>query len=122
MNADFKVVGVTLVLKKVKVRVELLSLSIVDGLKVLESPKTHPVASMGLVSNVTAPVRARAWPSIRARVFTVMLANAIIVPLNSVSVPRVAELPTRQKMLHLLPVPSTEESDAVVSVEFILKT
>jgi len=76
-----------------------------------------------LVSSVTAAVRASARPSTVVPVSSVMDASAIIVPLNTVPVPKVAELPTCQKTLHAL-APSIriiELADAVVSVEPIWK-
>ncbi len=49
------------------------------------------------VSRITAPIRARAWPSrIVAPVVSVILVNATMLPVNAVLVPRVAELPTCQ--------------------------
>ena len=52
-----------------------------------------------LVSNVTAPVRAKALPFNAAPVVRVTEAWAMMVPLKMEFVPRVAELPTCQKML-----------------------
>src|ERR1019366_387933 len=50
-----------------------------------------------LLSNVTAPLIARALPQpMLAPVFRVMLVSARIFPSNAVVVPRVAELPTCQ--------------------------
>jgi hypothetical protein len=72
--------------------------------------------------NVTAPLRASALPLSVAPLFMLMLCSAIMVPLNVVVVSSVAELPTCQKMLHLLPVPATDEPGPVVSVLPILKT
>ena len=48
---------------------------------------------------VTAPLRARARPSMVVPVFRVMEVSAMMVPLKVELVPRVAELPTCQKML-----------------------
>src|SRR4051794_38335651 len=77
-----------------------------------------------LLSNVTAPVRASARPFSLAPVVMVMDACAIIVPVNIVVVPSVAELPTCQitfldwaplmRMTWLLPA-------AVVKVDTIWK-
>jgi hypothetical protein len=52
-----------------------------------------------LVSNVTAPFRASALPFSVAPVVTVMDVSARMLPLKVEAVPRVAELPTCQKML-----------------------
>jgi hypothetical protein len=52
-----------------------------------------------LVSNVTAPVRAKARPSSATPVVSVIEAWAMMVPWKIEFVPRVAELPTCQKML-----------------------
>lgn len=54
---------------------------------------------MWLVSNVIASVIAINLPSTVAPVFAVIDENAIMVPLKSELVPRVAELPTTQKTL-----------------------
>jgi hypothetical protein len=53
---------------------------------------------MVLLSIVTAPFKARARPSMLAPVFSVMEVAAIIVPEKTEFTPRVAELPTCQKM------------------------
>jgi hypothetical protein len=76
-----------------------------------------------LVSIVTAPLRAIALPDTLAPVVKVTLASAKIFPTNAVVVPRVAELPTCQNTLQLLPplITLTEEALAVVSVLPILK-
>jgi len=71
------------------------------------------------VSNVTAPLRAKALPHpIFAPVFMVMLVSARIFPSNSVAVPSVAELPICQKTLSPEPalIRSTDEALAVVKV------
>jgi len=52
-----------------------------------------------LVSNVTAPLRARALPFSVAPVVRVMSESARMLPLKVELVPSVAELPTCQKML-----------------------
>jgi hypothetical protein len=53
-----------------------------------------------LLSNVTAPVCAKAEPQlIVAPVFKVMLSSARMFPTNSLSVPSVAEVPTCQNTL-----------------------
>jgi hypothetical protein len=80
---------------------------------------------MTLVSNVTAPFRARARPlPILAPVVRVMLVSARIFPWNRVEVPSVAELPTRQYTLQgSAPlIRRTTELLAVVSVLPIRKT
>lgn len=61
-----------------------------------------PGLTARLLSNVTAPVRAKARPSSAAPVAIVTDAWARMVPLKIEFVPRVAELPTCQKMLHAL--------------------
>jgi hypothetical protein len=50
-------------------------------------------------SRVTAAVRANSRPSTFTPVVTVMEAKAMMVPLNTEPVPKVAELPTCQKTL-----------------------
>ena len=55
-------------------------------------------AVIALVSKVTAALRASALPSRLAPVFTVIEASAMMVPLKTEYVPRVAELPICQKM------------------------
>ena len=82
---------------------------------------------MVLASSVTAPLRAKALPSvIVAPVSIVMLVRARIWPSNAVVVPSVAELPTCQKILQSGVEPAlvvtTEELVAVVSVLPIWKT
>src|ERR1700692_1507003 len=55
---------------------------------------------MLLVSSVTAPLRAKAAPQLMlASVFSVMLVNAMMSPMNDVVVPSVAEVPMRKKTL-----------------------
>src|SRR3954467_8706370 len=56
-----------------------------------------PTTDTMLLSSVTAPVRAKVAPPLRAPVLRVMLARARMLPLKSVLVPSVAELPTCQK-------------------------
>jgi len=53
-----------------------------------------------LSSMVTAPLRARARPSMEAPVSNVIDVSARMPPRNMVFVPRVAELPTCQNTLH----------------------
>ena len=82
---------------------------------------------MVLVSSVTAPLRAKALPSVMvAPVFIVMLASARMWPTKAVPVPTVAELPTCQKILQSGVEPAlmvtTDEALAVVSVLPIWKT
>jgi len=55
-----------------------------------------------LVSKVTAPLRAYRLPLEVAEVVAVMDVNARMLPAKLVPVPKVAELPTCQKMLHAL--------------------
>ena len=81
-------------------------------------------AVIWLVSNVTAPFRARARPeTILAPVVMVILVSAITFPSNVLPVPNVAELPTCQNTAHPWAplVRSTTELLAVVSVLPILK-
>jgi hypothetical protein len=66
-----------------------------EGVKVPEAAGTETE----FVSNVTAPVRAKALPFNTAPVVSVMDARAIMVPLMLVCVPSVAELPTCQNTL-----------------------
>ncbi len=54
---------------------------------------------MTSLSNVTAPFRASTLPSTFTPVVTVMDVSAMMFPLNTEFVPRVAELPTCQKTL-----------------------
>lgn len=78
---------------------------------------------MTLWSNVTAPLRASARPSIAALVVTVMAVRARMLPLKKELVPRVAELPTCQNTLQAC-APLMSETlldEAVVRVEPILK-
>jgi hypothetical protein len=72
-----------------------------------------------LSSKVTAAVRANNLPLTVVPVVAVIDASARIVPLNTVPVPRVAELPTCQKMLHALAplISLTTALDDVVSVD-----
>src|SRR6202158_4170408 len=80
---------------------------------------------MVLLSNVTAPFRAKALPQpMVAAVFRVMLVSARIFPWNEVVVPRVAELPTCQNTFESvkLLLKTTKELLAVVSVLPIWKT
>jgi hypothetical protein len=58
-----------------------------------------PGLTIVLESNVTAPIRAKALPFSVAPVLIVIDIWARMVPLNIEVVPRVAELPTCQKML-----------------------
>lgn len=85
----------------------------------------HDWLSMWLVSIVTEPVRARARPdTIWARVFSVMLASATMLPTNTVSVSSVAELTICQNTLQVEPplITLTDEFGAVVRALPILKT
>src|SRR2546421_4365885 len=76
-----------------------------------------------LESSVTAAVRANSRPSTAAPVVTVMEAKARMFPLNTEVVPRVAELPTCQKILAALapPLRITWRPEVVVSVDAIWK-
>jgi hypothetical protein len=70
------------------------------------------------VSNVTAPVRAKALPFRVAPVVSVMDDWASMLPANTVVVPKVAELPSCQKTLPAcaLLISTMDEPLAVVSV------
>ena len=78
-----------------------------------------------LLSIVTAPFRARARPEMFAPVVSVMLESARMFPMKLVPVPSVAELPTCQNTLQLLPLPglitTMDEPLAVVRELPILK-
>src|SRR4030095_6911862 len=76
-----------------------------------------------LESKVTAPLRANSLPSTAAPVVTVMEVKARMFPLKPEVVPRVAELPTCQKMLAAWapPLRITCRPAVVVSVEAIWK-
>lgn len=76
-----------------------------------------------LVSSVTAAMCASALPSSVARVVIVMDWSAIIVPWKTVVVPRVAELPTAQKIFFAWapPVSIIWLPEEVVSVDAIWK-
>ena len=73
---------------------------------------------MTLPAIVTAPVLANALPSSVEPVLNVMDCIAITVPLKTEVVPKVAELPTCQKMLeaNAPPLRITLRPDVVVSV------
>jgi hypothetical protein len=85
------------------------------------------VAQLGLVkvslSNVTAPLRARARPWTVALVVTVIEVRARMFPVKTEPVPSVAELPTCQNTLHswapLISV--TVLPEPVISVESVWK-
>ena len=76
-----------------------------------------------LLSNVTAPFRAKTLPVTLAPVVRVALVSTMTLPANTLAVPKVAELPTCQNTLQLGPplLKTTDEPDAVVSVLPILK-
>ena len=78
---------------------------------------------MLLAPNETAPLRANALPSSVAPVVKVIDILASMVPLKTEVVPKVAELPTCQKMLEALvpPLRITLRPDIVVSVDAIWK-
>ncbi len=84
-------------------------------------------AQVGVVkvslSNVTAPLRARARPWTVTPLVTVIEVRARMLPAKTEPVPSVAELPTCQKTLHswapLISV--TVLPDAVISVESVWK-
>jgi hypothetical protein len=123
---------------KVMVSVEVPPATMLDGLKALPSvggtgvppppppppPAEHVETETLLESNVTAPFCASALPARLASVVSVMLVSARILPIKSVPVPRVAELPTCQKTLHCWPplIISTLASLAVIRVLAILNT
>ena len=75
-----------------------------------------------LASNVTVPAdKVKILPFRTAPVFKALIPFwAIIVPINEVVVPRVAELPTRHQTLHGSP-PVTDEPGDVISVDTDLK-
>jgi hypothetical protein len=80
----------------------------------------HVAPVIVLVSNVTAPVCAKALPFKVAPVSKVTDVSAKILPMRLVVVPRVAELPTLHHTLHgSLPV--TDEPVDVVSDDAALK-
>jgi hypothetical protein len=129
VNGAVRVATARLVFVRVIVRVETPPNPMGDGLNTLKSPTppaggtpAHPVGSMESLINVTAAFRAKALPLRVTPLFMLMLWSAMIVPSNVVVVSSVAELPTCQKMLHALPVPTTDEPGPVVSVLPILKT
>lgn len=70
------------------------------GVGVLVAPSAWPQASISFVSNVTAPLRAYKPVFVVVPVFRVMEVSARMFPAKLVSVPRVAELPTCQKIRH----------------------
>jgi hypothetical protein len=72
-------------------------------------------------SIVTAPVCARARPFKVAPVFRVMDVSARIFPINTVSVPRVAELTTLHHTLHGSPPVTVEPGDVMRIVDPDLK-
>ena len=76
---------------------------------------------MVLPSRVTAPVRASALPLSVAPVLNEMDCIAIMVPIKTEVVPKVAELPTCQNMLDAfaLPLSITLRSEVVVKAEAI---
>ena len=99
------------------------------GLKILLTPTpaaggppVHTEESTLLLISVAAPFRAKSPPSSLAPLFRVILWSARIYPLKTVVVSRVAELVTCQKILQLLPVPTTDAPGPVVSELPILKT
>ena len=70
----------------------------------IRPPVVPPPVQSGFVivfvSRVTAPFSANSLPFTVALVVAVMESLAMTVPTKLVPVPRVAELPTRQKTLH----------------------
>jgi hypothetical protein len=76
---------------------------------------------MVLVSSVTAPLRAKSWPCTVAPVLAVMDSSAKMCPTKWELVPRVAELPTCQKVRqYRAPLMRfTLLLDAVMSVEAV---
>jgi hypothetical protein len=87
-------------------------------------PVAMPTRPTVLVSMVTAPLRASARPVTTVPVVRVMLVKAMMLPMKTVFVPRVAELPTCQNTFDGEPplVITTDAALAVVSVLPILKT
>jgi hypothetical protein len=75
------------------------------------------------VSNVTAPLRARARPCTVTPVVTVMEVRARMLPAKTEPVPRVAELPICQNTLHACAplISFTVLPEAVISVESVWK-
>ena len=61
---------------------------------------------MILLSNATVPLNANALPFSVAPVFSVIDASAMIVPWKTAVVPKVAEVPTCQKMLEVRAPPA----------------
>ena len=84
-------------------------------------------SQVGLVktslSNVTAPLRARARPWTVTPVVTVIEVSARMLPTNTEPVPSVAELPTCQNTLHSWAplISDTVLADPVMSVESVWK-
>ena len=76
-----------------------------------------------LLSKVTAPVIARSCPLMIALLFAVIDWSAYILPENSEFIPKVAELPTCQNVLHafVFSVYTTLLSVAVTRVDSIWK-
>ena len=76
-----------------------------------------------MLSSVTAPLRARARPSITAPLFSVMDVRARMLPLNWEVVSMVAELPTCQNTLQAFAplMKATTLPGAVIRVEGIWK-
>jgi hypothetical protein len=74
-----------------------------------------------LEANVTAAVNANNLPSTVAPVFSEIDSSAIIVPLKTEVVPRVAEVPTCQKMFEAfaLPLKTIWRPDVVFNVDAI---
>ena len=105
---------------------------LVDALVVVPVLVTPEVAGVELAvakpteleSMLTAAVEARARPSNAAPVLKVMATWAMTIPLNTVVEPKVAELPTCQKIFSGLAPPAriTLRPLAVVRVEAIWKT
>lgn len=74
----------------------------------------HEVGAMMLVSIDTSPAYARARPFKIAPVARLMLVAARTLPVNSVSVPRVAVLTTRHHTLHWSPPTTLAVSPVVI--------
>jgi hypothetical protein len=81
----------------------------------------HDCGETSFVSIVTAAFRAKVRPPTVAPVFSVMLASAMIFPLNAEVVPRVAELPTCQNMLQSV-APFRTATDELLAVVSVLPT
>jgi hypothetical protein len=94
--------------------------SVAAGTGVFATPQDGPV--IALLSNVTAPVCAKARPFKLALVCRLIDVDARILPINEVFVPSVAELTTRHHTLHgspptTLALPDTMKSAADLKIQ-----